>query len=331
MNIQTRIRIRRPLLPATILLLLFVWSCAQSPTPVRSALTDPGDHALSLNVNGIRREYIIHVPAGYDPKQRAAVVMMFHGGGGTAAAAMRQTGWTGKAEAHGFLAVFPEGTRPDASRPARFAGNPQTWNDGSNRRQLWAVRNNADDIAFVNALIDELIVRFHADRHRIYVAGFSNGASMAFHIARQLSRRVAAVAAVAGTDWMSQPEVWPPVSLLYITGTADPLNPMEGGDIRIGLRTYGHKPPVKDMIRNWVRMLGCPPQAVVVQNVDGLGEIAYGPCRQESEVRIYTIEAMGHAWPGGIRFLPERIVGKYSDRINATDIIWAFFQQHRIR
>ncbi len=38
---------------------------------------------------------------------------------------MWETGWTDKGDKEGFLAVFPEGTRPEPSKPARFVGNPQ--------------------------------------------------------------------------------------------------------------------------------------------------------------------------------------------------------------
>jgi polyhydroxybutyrate depolymerase len=37
---------------------------------------------------------------------------------------------------------------------------------------------------------------------------------------------------------------------------------------------------------------------------------------------------MGHVWPGGINRLPERLVGKPSDKLNATDVIWDFFKTH---
>jgi poly(3-hydroxybutyrate) depolymerase len=33
-------------------------------------------------------------------------------------------------------------------------------------------------------------------------------------------------------------------------------------------------------------------------------------------------------WPGGRNLLPERIVGKSSDKLNATDVIWEFFKAH---
>jgi len=112
----------------------------------------PGNHGLSIAVGGLERRYVVHIPPGYDRNKLWPVVIMFHGGGGTARSAMRQTGFAEKADREGFLAVFPEGTAPDPSRPGRFLGNPQTWNDGSDRR-IGAVERNIADVQFVSALI----------------------------------------------------------------------------------------------------------------------------------------------------------------------------------
>jgi polyhydroxybutyrate depolymerase len=41
-----------------------------------------------------------------------------------------------------------------------------------------------------------------------------------------------------------------------------------------------------------------------------------------------TIEGLGHHWPGGRGEFNERIAGPPSNRVNATELIWEFFQQH---
>ncbi|MBF0476059.1 MAG: hypothetical protein HQK59_09540 [Deltaproteobacteria bacterium] len=56
--------------------------------------------------------------------------------------------------------------------------------------------------------------------------------------------------------------------------------------------------------------------------------MAYGPGKESSEVVWYTIEGMGHTWPGGTHFLPEKLIGKPSDKLKANDVIWEFFQKH---
>jgi poly(3-hydroxybutyrate) depolymerase len=189
---------------------------AQESSP---RLNNPGsgDQTVFLTIDGLTRTYIVHVPTCHDPSTLMPVVIVFHGGGGTAKAAMWETGWTDKADKEGFLAVFPEGTRLDLSKPARFVGSPQTWNDGS-RRDIGAVVRNAADVEFVRRMIEDLETRFRIDKSRIYATGFSNGASMAFRVGRELPGTIAAIAPVAGSDWLEQEKIDRPVSLLYITG-----------------------------------------------------------------------------------------------------------------
>ena len=75
-------------------------------------------------------------------------------------------------------------------------------------------------------------------------------------------------------------------------------------------------------------MNGCSPDAKTVYDHGGVNGIAYEACRGEAEVAFDTIEGMGHTWPGGNSLLPERMVGKTSNAINATNAIWEFFKRH---
>lgn len=240
---------------------------------------------------------------------------------------MQESKWDQKADKEGFFAVFPDGMRPDPSKRARFRDNPQSWNDGSNRKNVDATQRRVDDIAFVNAMLDDLISRFPVDQNRIYATGFSNGSSMAFRAGRELSTRIAAIASASGTDWLDTP-VSRPVSMLYITGTADTLNPIDGGDQTFLGRVVGKKPSVKAQIEKWTEMLGCPSTQQVIRNKDGVTSIAYGPCREDSEVVYYTIKGMGHTWAGGMSTLPEFMVGETSGKMMANDVIWEFFLKH---
>jgi polyhydroxybutyrate depolymerase len=304
------------------------------PAPAEQGL-GPNDHSLTLKVGDLERRYLLHVPTGYDGKNPVPVVIMFHGGGGTSRGAMRETGWAQKADKEGFLAVFPNATPPDPTQPSRFKTNGQIWNDGSGR--FHAGQKNIPDVAFINAMIDDLITRFNVDRRRIYATGFSNGASMTFRVGVELSARIAAIAPFAGALWIKQPKLDRPVSLYYITGDADPLNPFEGGVPKFATGGASRdmasqaKPPAREHVTTWARLLGCQAEPKPAPASPGVTTVIYSGGRDGSEVRFTVIKDHGHVWPGGKNQLPESLVGKASDKFKATDAIWEFFQKHRLR
>ncbi len=325
--------IRKTIMLVVGILFLFGMGCSDHNNLEHPNGVTPGDYTFRISSEGLDREYVVHIPALYKEDRPSAVVIMFHGGGGTAQDAMAETGWCEKADQEGFLAVFPEGSRPDPENPASFSNNPQTWNDGSGRENVGAVQREVDDVAFVAALIDDMAARFNVDRNRFYAVGFSNGGAMVFRIGRELSNSLATIACVASVDWLEEPHVDSHVSLLYMTGTSDPLNPIDGGEIFIGQTSYGVKPPVQQSIQKWAQMLGCPADSNVIYNSDGVIGTAFSPCMEGSEVVLYTIEGMGHWWPGWIP--PDsypswlmNIFGEPFDKIQGTDIIWEFFQMH---
>ena len=285
----------------------------------------PKTQTYQIAVNNRDREYIAHIPAScQSTDQDCPVVLVFHGGGGSAKAMMREGSWTEKAEDEGFLAIFPDGTPEDPFKPGNFFTNPQSWNDGSGREGLAAVQQNIDDVAFVSVILDDLKSHFSIDESRIYVTGFSNGASISFRIARELSDRITAVAPVSGTDWM--PKIMPdhPVPLLYITGTADPLNPIAGGEITIGNKSFGKKPAVQETIYQWVAINGYTNTPAITILDENTTKSTFGP-EEAPGVVFYTLEGHGHHWPGSKSALPEALVGANNTTLNATDVIWKFF------
>jgi len=293
----------------------------------------PGHHTFTLTVGGLERNYVVHVPTSYNPRIQSPLVVMLHGGGGTARAAMWETGWAEKADKEGFLAIFPNAMSRDPAQPSSFARNPQLWNDGSDR--FYPGQSAPDDVAFINAMLNDLIANFTVDARRVFFTGFSNGASMTFRVAAELSKYIAAIAPVAGACWLESLTLERPVSMCYITGTADPLNLIEGGVPK--LATGGSdqvrakpKPPVCNSILKWAKAVGCPATPASTSEANGVRTETYGPGRYGAEVVYITIEGLGHTWAGGKSLLPEFMVGKRSDKVKATDVIWEFFQKHSL-
>jgi len=329
-----RYRKTRDVLTASLVIFLICFSVlAFNPQNAhsRDKYTEPGNHTITIAVNGLERTYIVHVPATYRPQTPSPLVIMLHGGGGTARAAMRETEWTVKADKEGFLAVFPNAMARDPARRSSFAGNPQLWNDGSDR--FYPGQKAPDDIGFIAAMLDDLAARFTLDERRVFLTGFSNGASMSFRVGAELSDRIAAIAPVAGALWFDPPKFRHPVSMCYITGTADPLNLIEGGVPKLASGAYDSvrakpKPPVRDSILKWAKALGCPGTTASTSDAHGIRTETHSACMGTAEVVYIAVDGLGHTWAGGKSLLPEDMVGKTSNRIRATDVIWEFFQKH---
>lgn len=290
-----------------------------------------GDQDFTIRLGEVERHYTVHVPPGYDGSAASAVVVMLHGGGGTSKAAAFETGWGAKADEACFLAVFPDAMSRDPSQPSNFARNPQLWNDASDR--FYPGQNPPDDVGFIKAMLDELFARFNVDKRRVFFTGFSNGASMAFRVGAELSNRIAAIAPVAGACWLEKLTLKRPVPMCYMTGTADPLNLIEGGVPKLASGASDRirakpKPPVRESIEEWAEALGCPLKSTEVTDMNGIRIESWGPGCGDAELVYVTVEGLGHTWAGGKSLLPETMVGKRSDRVKATDFIWDFFQKH---
>jgi polyhydroxybutyrate depolymerase len=330
---QTRASITMGLLFGAVTVLLSMSAGTSLAATTKAKPASVGEHNFTIRVGEHDRNYTVHVPPGYDGKTSVPVVVMLHGGGGTGKAAATETGWGTKADEVGFLAVFPDAMPPDPTKLSHFSRNPQLWNDGSDR--FYPGQMAVDDVGFLNAMLDAVIARFAVDQARIFFTGFSNGASMSFRMGAESSKRIAAIAPVAGALWLGlEPHTLErPVPMIYITGTADPLNLIEGGAPK--LATGGSdkvrakaKPPVRESILKWAKALGCPATPRDTSEANGVRTEIFSPCHDGAEVDYITVEGLGHTWAGGKSLLPESMVGKQSDKIKATNVIWAFFQKH---
>jgi polyhydroxybutyrate depolymerase len=305
---------------------------AASTAAKATTVLGPGDHDLTLPVGGYERSYRLHVPtkfsATYD--KLLPVVVMLHGAGGSGAQSEEQTGWGKKADQETFVAVFPDALPARPRQAPSFRTNPRFWNDGSGRGS--PVHDRIDDAAFLHAVLDDVEKRLPIDKKREFVTGFSSGASMTLRAAIKMSDRIAAAAPVAGHFWPpdAAPETAAPraVPLLLVYGDKDPLNPWEGGAVKMSWANTDTKPRVMATVNAWAKFSGCPPTPAPIADTNGVKRVAYGPGRDGAEFVFVTVQGMGHSWPGGREVLPVSVVGPRSNKINATDAIWEFFARH---
>lgn len=277
----------------------------------------------TIEIDGKMREFYLHAPSNLDKNEKQPCVIAMHGGGGTARAMLIESDLLAFADKKRFILALPEGNRPDTSRPGAFVGNPQTWNDGSGRFSV-----DCDDVGFVSKLIDELIANHNADPARIFVTGFSNGASMTLRLGVELSAKIAAIAPVSGhlwnMDWIQEK----PVPMCYMIGVDDPLNPINGGNVRTPGGVVEYHPPVSKTIDKWVSNLSCKSEPKTTFDKNGVKCQTYADCKDSMQIEYWIVEGLGHVWPGAVvSLVPESMVGKPSGKLSANEMLWAFFSR----
>ena len=159
--------------------------------------------------DGMNREYILYVPNSYDETSAIPILFNFHGFGGSASQFIQEADMRAEAELNSFILVYPQGSCLDGS---------SHWNpcpiDGDNK-------SSADDLGFVEAMVNEISSQYNLDMERIYAAGYSNGGMMAYGLANYKSDLIAAVASVSGTMLNCTGPTSHPMPVVHLHGTSD--------------------------------------------------------------------------------------------------------------
>jgi polyhydroxybutyrate depolymerase len=262
-----------------------------------------------LVAGGIDRSYIVHIPPNYDASRPTPVVFIFHGFNLKAEDMIRISGFNTQADSAGFIAVYPQG-----------GGKKPSWNGG--RCCGEAQKQNVDDVGFIRLLLGDLGKVINVDTKRVYATGFSNGAIMSYRLGCDLADQIAAIAPVSAAQETEVCQPSRPLSVIYFHGTADKLNPYDGGSAPTGSLKMSS---VKDSVQFWVQRNACPTQPKTERSRSIVHD-TYAPCEQSTAVELYTIEGGEHAWPGGEAVSAE--IGKPTMEISATQLMWEFFMAH---
>lgn len=307
----------------TSLLLIAGLNCAcaggWAASPERAdRLLKPGQHDLVLETAGDERDYRLYVPPGLDARERVPLMIVLHGGGGWGAQIEDMSRMDSQADAAGFLVAYPNGTKG-------LIG--YTWNGGDCCGV--AMRKESDDVAFISALIDELVERQRVDPDRVYVTGISNGGIMAHRIGCELSTKVAGIAPIAGALMVNECRPAEPIDVIFFHGTAD-QSVQVGGNFSKKSQPRRAFPPLQAQIDQWRKLNRCPDKGEVTYDKGEVQCRTYGPCAEGTEVTVCMISGGGHTWPGG-KPIMERQLGKTTSDISANEAMWNFFQDTQLR
>ncbi|MGH8443746.1 MAG: alpha/beta hydrolase family esterase [Solimonas sp.] len=273
----------------------------------------PGTAAfdVSFTHDGVARRFVVIRP---EPAySNAPVLLMLHGNGGTPENQGNLSEAADLVAARGVWVVLPEG----------IDGN---WNGDP------ANSTGVDDVGFITDTIGILTGTFETDPARTWISGLSMGAFMAERYACERSDLVAASALISGTLTGGLSRACTPAAprpILFMDGTADPIVPYNGG--RIGVLS------APDAFNFWLTLHNCDAGAtstVALPDTTNDGTTvsltSNNGCGSGKQVRLYTIDQGGHAWPGGWQYLPVPVIGRTSTDIDATTEIWNFVSAYSL-
>jgi len=281
----------------------------------------PGDHTRKLTLGELERTYLVHVPKGYDPSSPAPVVLALHGALMNGPMMVWFSGLNKKADEAGFIVVYPSGTGTGTFLTWNAGGFPGKWAEG-----------RADDVAFIGKLMDDLFRVVAADEKRVYACGMSNGGMMCYRLAAEMSDRIAAIAPVAGAVALEESKPSRPVPVIHFHGSKDNIVPFEEAASKA--RPFMKFKSVEESIQTWVTLNGCEKEPTTDTLSNEADEMKiyrryYGGGKEGSEVVLVLIEDGGHTWPG--QQPPVDFIGKSAKNISANEVMWKFFQKHKLK
>ncbi len=230
------------------------------------------------------RPYDLNVPRSYDGSKPAPVVVMLHGFGATPFIEEAVYQLTAISEAEGFLYATPSGMHDPMGRPF--------WN--ATDACCDELNSGVDDVAYLNAVVDDIEAHYNVDRKRVFFTGHSNGGFMSHRMACDATSRIAAIVSLAGATWKDQTRCTPsqPIAVLEVHGDADDEVPYGGAP---GI------PSAMETVADWAQKNGCDaPLANDATTLDldaqvagSETSVAHHACTQ-GVAELWTMHGVGH-------------------------------------
>ena len=140
---------------------------------------------------GLDRYYYIQL-AHPEAEGSSSLLFNLHGYNSSAIEQMNYTKFNDLANTkeNNFILIHPQG----AELNTLLTYGSSHWNSGA-----WTVGSNVDDVGFIDTIIELVSQKYNLNQDRIYSTGMSNGGFMSYHLACNLSSKIAAIASVTGS------------------------------------------------------------------------------------------------------------------------------------
>ena len=241
----------------------------------------------SIIKDGLTREFYIYIPSSYSEYiSPIPILFSLHGGGDYAEYNMRYSGFKEHADKDPFILIYPQGY---------FYGDKGTtgWNTES---------EGINDVAFIERIIDWVGGKYNAQLSEVYVTGFSNGGFMSYHLACNLSAKIAAIAPVAGLmgnytfDTCSPLH---PTPLIHIHGEQDKTISLGGSSYYRALEESRASAGVMTLWQVYNHCTEFSQELLYDDDRIKLGMLnKWTNCLHRADINYWRIFNQGHEWDG---------------------------------
>jgi polyhydroxybutyrate depolymerase len=238
----------------------------------------PGETTTTLQVGGVSRTFILHVPSSYNGKTPVPLVLDWHGLGSSGSGQKGVSGYKALSDSEGFIIAWPNGLE-------------NAWNIGP----CCTTSRTVDDLGFARAIVTDIQHRACVDPKRVYSDGYSMGGGMSHYLACNAADVFAAVAPSAFDLLAADEEPCKParpISVILFRGTADPIVPYEGGPSNPpnGLNVTIHFQGAEATFKTWAGLNGCTGEPMA----GTAGCQTYAQCKEGTEVTLCTKQNGSH-------------------------------------
>ncbi len=271
-----------------------------------------------MTLGGLEREYFIHAPANIPANRSLPLMLVLHGGGAETAEGLRTSyGFKPLVEKGAFIAVYPS-----AHNKAWAMGGAPTA-DRANPRP------DHDDVAFLDAVLADVIDDHPVDTSRLFVSGASRGGSMTqWYVPRSQYRFAGAGTVITSmVRSISEGLQFPrPMTWVMMIGDNDPFMPYDG---RAGAERRDDLLPVEEIvgvINAANGLTGAPDRVGALGNPDGFRSCG-------NELREWSSSETG-AKTAIVRVLGGSHVmfGSWQCKdFQHADEMWRYFEQAQLR
>lgn len=246
---------------------------------------------LSQIIDGenIMRKVVLH--GHEDPLDNFLypIVFFFHGNGGDA------ENWINSNQDlindHQFIGIYPQGYK-------------NSWNLGQER-------SNADDVEFIEIIMEYLVEYNNIDINKVFAIGTSNGSALVNELGIKVNflRGIAPIASQLNINQYPSKNK-DPISVYQVCGSDDDVIPYDGGISKVGHNFRS----AHESAYLWADAMDCN-SFYEINKISNDSLFTYSNCNQNNEILFRRVEGGNHNLNGKGRMII-RDIWKFFDKLN---------------